>query len=40
MNFSSTSLETIKLEDQSNYRLNEIGQSKIIVTQKYNINNL
>ena len=26
---SSTSLETIKLEDQSNYRLNEISKIKV-----------
>ena len=28
MNLSSTSLETIKLEDQTNYRLNEISKIK------------
>ena len=35
MNLSLTSLETVKLEDQSNYRLIEIGKMK-----KYNINSL
>ena len=28
MNLASTSLETIKLEDQTNYRLNEISKIK------------
>ena len=34
-----TSLETRKLEDQSNYRLNEISKIKIILMKKHNINN-
>ena len=33
------SLETIKLEDQSNYRLNEISKIKDNLMKKYNINN-
>ena len=33
-------METINMEDQSNYRLREISQIKIILMKKYNINNL
>ena len=32
--------ETIKLEDQTNYRLIEIGKIKDFLMKKYNINNL
>ena len=33
-------METINMEDQSNYRLRKISQIKIILMKKYNINNL
>ena len=35
-----TSLETIKVEDQSNYRLNEISNIEDYFNEEYDINSL